>query len=96
VREHGGGASLPQEALASGGVAGMLREHELQGDVAPQDAVARPVDDTHAARAEPSEDVEVGDRARLHAGLPDVRAAGRCPESAGRVAGNDAWERCLC
>ena len=75
VREDGGGAGLAQEALARRGVAGVLGAHELQRDVAAEDAVARPVDDAHAARAEASDDVEMRDRAWLHAGLRTVRAA---------------------
>ena len=68
MRQDRGRARLPEEALAGLRVAGLLRADELQGHLAPEDAVARPIDDTHAAAAEPAEHVEVGYRAWLHGG----------------------------
>ena len=83
--------SLAEEALPSRGVSGVLGPYELQRDVAAEDAVTRPIDDAHPARAESLEDVEMRDRPRLHAGLRFARAAERrCPGSSESVAGNHA------
>ena len=68
VGQDRGRARLPEEALAGLRVAGVLRADELQGHVAPEDAVARPIDNTHAAAADAAEHVEVGHCAWLHGG----------------------------
>ena len=67
VGQDRGRPRLPQEALAGLRVAGALRADQLQGHLAAQDPVARPVHDPHAAAAEAAEHVEVSHRAWRHA-----------------------------
>ena len=72
VIELGGGAGFLLEAREAVGIRGEAGVNDLDGDVAPESRVPRPVDLAHAAGAEGREDlVGAEPGARLHlSGLP--------------------------
>jgi hypothetical protein len=66
--ERGAGAGLAQEALAGGGVGGVLRQDHLERHLAPQVGVLRLEDHPHATAAQEFQHAVVGEPAQLARG----------------------------
>jgi len=66
-----GGARFPDEAIERFTIVEQVLRNELQRDVAAQAGIFRVVDHSHAATAELSDDVVVGDSLADHGGSRD-------------------------